>query len=194
MAKERTPPFSSSSSGQPSPLPELAVQYADYALWQRSWLRDAFLEQELGYWRDTLASVPTLQLPTDRPRPLVQRFEGAMESITVAPALREQLVAVGRDAGATLYMVLLAAFGELLHRYSGQDDIAIGTPIARRTRTEVEDLVGMFVNTVVMRLDLSAALSFHALVTRVRETALEAQEHAAVPFESIAAGVRRASV
>ncbi len=177
--------YAAFSRGQPSPLSELAVQYADYALWQRSWLRDAFLEQELGYWRDTLASVPTLQLPTDRPRPLVQRFEGAMESITVAPALREQLVAVGRDAGATLYMVLLATFGELLHRYSGQDDIAIGTPVAQRTRTEVESLVGMFVNTVVMRLDLSEAPSFHALVTRVRETTLAAQEHAAVPFESV---------
>jgi len=108
--------YTAFTSGQPSPLPALAVQYADYALWQRSWLRDAFLAQELAYWRERLAAVPTLQLPTDRPRPAVQRFAGAMASISLPPALRDQLVAVGREAGATLYMVLLADFGEPLHR------------------------------------------------------------------------------
>ena len=177
--------YTAFASGQPSPLPELAVQYADYALWQHSWLCDAFLEQELAYWRDMLASVPILQLPTDHPRPAVQRTAGAMESLRLPPALRDRLVALGREAGATLYMVLLAGFGELLHRYSGLDDIAVGTPVARRMRTEVEPLVGMFVNTVVMRLDLSGSPGFDALMRRVRETVLEAQEHAAVPFESI---------
>ena len=174
------------AAGRPSPLTPLPVQFADYACWQRGWLQGAALEDELGYWRETLAGGADAAA-ADRP-PRGRRysaFRGAVVRATVPAALRERLARLARSRRMTPYMVMLAAFGVLLHRYSGQDDIAVGSPIAGRVRPEVEDLIGMFVNTVVMRLDLGSDPSFASLLERVSTTAREAYEHQSMPFERI---------
>jgi amino acid adenylation domain-containing protein len=173
------------SAGQPSPLPELPIQYADFAVWQRNWLRGDVLKQQLDYWRQQLADVPPLDLPTDRPRPEEQRFHGAHQSIKLPAELSAKLQALGRQEGATLFMTLLAAFQTLLSQYSGQDDIAVGTPIAGRNRSELEGLIGFFVNTLVMRTDLSGDPTFKQLLGRVREVCLGAYDHQDVPFEKL---------
>ncbi|HEX3556713.1 MAG TPA: amino acid adenylation domain-containing protein, partial [Thermoanaerobaculia bacterium] len=172
-------------AGQPSPLPELAIQYADYALWQRGWLRGEVLEREIAYWRQRLAGVEPLELPTDRPRPAVQTSRGASRSFFVSPELAESAAALGRSQGATLFMAGLAAFAALLQRTADQDDVAIGTPIAGRNRAELEGLIGFFVNTLVLRVDGSGKSDFHALLARVRETALGAFAHQDLPFEKV---------
>ena len=141
------------AGGRNSPLAELPIQYADYALWQRAWLQGEVLEAQLKYWRGQLSDAPALQLPTDRPRPARPSFRGAYQEIELPQDLTARLKALGQREGATLFMTLLAAFKVLLHRYSGQDDIVVGTPIAGRNRTEVEGLIGFFVNTLVMRTD-----------------------------------------
>ena len=173
-------------AGRPSPLPDFATQYADYAVWQRDWLQGDVLEQQLAYWRDNLAEAPpVLELPTDRPRPAVQDHAGATYHFEVAKDVADRLGGLGRREGATLFMTLLAAFQLLLSRYSGQPDICIGTPIANRRRVELEGLIGFFVNTLVLRTDLSGDPSFRALLARVRETALGAQAHQDLPFERL---------
>src|SRR5262249_54928649 len=137
---------------RPSPLPELPVQYADYAVWQRGWLRGEALARQVGYWKECLAGAPAaLELPSDRVRPSVQSFRGAGHSFGLSRELSSALVELGRREGVTLYMVLLAAFQLLLARYSGQEDIVVGSPIAGRRRAELEGLIGFFVNTLVMR-------------------------------------------
>jgi amino acid adenylation domain-containing protein len=174
--------------GDPSPLPELEVQYADYALWQREQLAGAALERHLAYWKARLAGAPAvLELPTDRPRPPVQSHRGARERTWVSAELAERLHALGRAEGATPFMVALAAFGVLLSKYSGSDDIVVGTPVAGRSRREVEGLIGFFVNTLVLRTDLSGDPGFRALLARVREATLGAFEHQEVPFERLVA-------
>ncbi|MDX6271914.1 MAG: hypothetical protein QOD28_3137, partial [Acidobacteriota bacterium] len=174
------------AAGQPSPLPELAVQYADFAEWQQDWLRGEALESELSYWREQLAAVPpALVLPTDRPRPATQSFAGATHRFQLPELLWRELVALSRREGATLFMTLLAAFDTLLWRYSGQDDLLVGTPVANRTRAEVENLIGFFVNTLVLRARLDAGLSFRHLVRQVREVCLGAYAHQDVPFEKL---------
>ncbi|WP_201376287.1 non-ribosomal peptide synthase/polyketide synthase [Ktedonobacter robiniae] len=165
-----------------APLP---IQYADYALWQRNWLQGEVLEEQLTYWRTQLADAPSLEFPTDYPRPPVKTTNGALESIHLSDALRDSLLAVSKQEGVTLFMLLLAAFQVLLMRYTGQKDISVGTPIANRTREEVEHLIGFFINTLVIRSDLSGDPTFSELVAQVREAALGAYTHQDVPFEQL---------
>ncbi len=173
-------------TGRPSPLPGLTIQYADYAAWQRNWLQGEILERQLAYWREALAGAPTgIDLPTDRPRPAVQGRAGATYEFDLPKDLTEHLRSLGRKEGATLFMVLLAAFQLLLSRYSGQKDICVGTPVANRRRVELEGLIGFFANTLVLRGDLAGDPSFSTFLGRVRETALGAQAHQDLPFERL---------
>jgi len=171
--------------GRPSPLPPLEIQYGDFAAWQRQWLRGAVLERQLSYWKHQLQDIPTLQLPTDRPRPAMQTFRGAYHSVTLSSALTASLKALCHKEGATLFMVLLAAFQALLYRYTGQDDIVVGSYIANRNRGEIEKLIGFFVNTLVFRTDCGGDPEFRELLRRVREAALGAYAHQDVPFTKL---------
>ncbi|HLL45477.1 MAG TPA: amino acid adenylation domain-containing protein, partial [Longimicrobiaceae bacterium] len=172
--------------GRGSPLPELAVQYADFAVWQREQLRGEALERQLAWWKERLAGAPELlELPADHPRPAVQSYRGAHEWLEIPLATLERLRALGRGEGATLYMTLLGAFQVLLARYAGSDDVVVGSPIAGRTRAETEGLIGFFVNTLVLRTDLSGDPGFRAVLRQVRETTLGAYEHQDVPFERL---------
>ncbi|HEX2204508.1 MAG TPA: condensation domain-containing protein, partial [Longimicrobium sp.] len=174
------------AEGRPSPLPPLPVRYADYAVWQRGWLSGAVLERELEFWRHELAGVPAaLELPTDRPRPAVQSFRGATHTFRIPQDVADSLAALARREGATPYMVLLAAFGAVLSRWARQDDVVIGSPVGSRARPEVEGLVGVFINMVPQRVDLSGRPGFRALLRRVRERTLEAFAHQEVPFEHV---------
>jgi amino acid adenylation domain-containing protein len=174
--------------GAPSPLQELPVQYADYTLWQREYLKGEVLERQLSWWRGRLAGAPALlELPTDRPRPPAQTYRGAYEAIELSGELAERLRALGRREGATLYMVLLGAFQVLLGRYSGSEDVVVGSPIAGRTRAGTEELIGFFVNTLVLRTELSGDPGFREVLRRVRETTLGAYEHQELPFERLVA-------
>ncbi|WP_316203134.1 MULTISPECIES: condensation domain-containing protein, partial [unclassified Bradyrhizobium] len=171
---------------KPSPLPKLAVQYADYGLWQRGWLQGEALDRQVAYWKERLSGAPAaLELPTDRPRPAVQSYHGASYSFTLPTGLTASLHELARREGATLFMVLLGAYQLLLSRYSGQDDIVVGSPIAGRTHRELEGLIGFFVNTLALRTDLGGQPSFRELLGRVRETALGAYAHQDVPFEKL---------
>jgi non-ribosomal peptide synthetase component F len=174
--------------GRESPLPELGLQYADYAVWQREQLAGEVLERQLSYWRKRLTGAPELlELPTDRPRPAVQTYRGASVPVEISPELLERLQALGLSEGATLYMVLLGAFQVLLSKYGGSEDVVVGSPIAGRTRAEVEELIGFFVNTLVLRTDLSGDPSFREVLRRVGEVTLGAYEHQEVPFERLVA-------
>ena len=183
--RELTALYGAFSVGRPSPLPNLPIQYADFALWQREWLQGEVLEKQLNYWGTQLADLPTLQLPTDRSRPSVQSHQGAYETLQLPFRLTSSLRQLGRREGATLFMVLLAGFGALLHRYSGQEDIVIGSPIANRNRSEIEGLIGFFVNTQVLRVDYGDEPTFREILGRVREVALEAFAHQDLPFEML---------
>ena len=167
-------------------LPALPIQYADFAEEQRRRMKGEVLEKELRYWKKQLAGAPpVLELPTDRPRPTMQRFQGAYHSTMLPTHLLEGLRRLSRSEGATLFMTLLAAFQLLLHRYTGQTDILVGAPIAGRTRQEVENLIGFFINTLVLRTDLSGNPTFRELLSRVRAVTLDAYEHQALPFEKL---------
>ncbi|HJX28304.1 MAG TPA: amino acid adenylation domain-containing protein, partial [Thermoanaerobaculia bacterium] len=186
LVHEVTALYAAFAENRPSPLPELPVQYADFAAWQRSWLRGEVLKKEIAFWRRQLAGLPPLlELPTDRPRPAVQGFHGASRPVRLPAALTRQMGTLGRREGATLFMVLLAGFQALLARYSGQQDLAVGSPVAGRNRVETEGLIGFFVNTLVLRGDLSGDATFRELLHRVRETALAAYRHQDVPFEKL---------
>lgn len=170
----------------PSPLQELPIQYADYAEWQREWLSGERLREQLDYWKDQLRDVPDgIELPTIGPRPPIQTYLGAVHRVTLDAELSAQLKELARREGATLYMTLLAAFQALLARASGQDDIVVGSPIAGRTRDETAGLIGFFLNTLVLRTSLGGDPPFRELLTRVRETTLEAYAHQDVPFEKL---------
>jgi amino acid adenylation domain-containing protein len=171
--------------GLASPLPPLPVQYADFAVWQRESLQGAVLERLLDYWRGALAGLPAVELPFDRPRPAVASASGGRVAFAIDAALTSALKALGLRKGATLFMTLLAAFQVLLHRYSGQDDIAVGVPIAGRNRPELEGLIGFFINTLVLRGDLSSDPSFADYLARVRARALDAYAHQDLPFERL---------
>jgi amino acid adenylation domain-containing protein/non-ribosomal peptide synthase protein (TIGR01720 family) len=173
------------AAGRPCSLPDLPIQYSDYAHWQRNWLSGDRLERQLDYWRDCLADLAALDLPTDHPRPAVFSYSGSRHSFQLSRQLLEALEALGRAEGATLFMTLLAGFNCLLHRITGQVDIAIGTPIANRTRKELEPLVGFFVNSLVMRNDLSGRPSYRDVLRRLRARALEAYDHQDLPFEKL---------
>ncbi|HVG43869.1 MAG TPA: condensation domain-containing protein, partial [Longimicrobium sp.] len=174
--------------GEGDPLPPLPVQYADFAVWQREQLAGEVLDRQLAYWKERLSGAPALlELPTDRPRPPVQSHRGARERFDLPLALLDGLQALGRSQGATLYMVMLSAFQLLLSKYSGSEDVVVGSPIAGRTRKEVEELIGFFANTLVLRTDLSGDPTFRQLLGRVREGTLGAYEHQEVPFEKLVA-------
>ncbi|HEU4562901.1 MAG TPA: amino acid adenylation domain-containing protein, partial [Longimicrobium sp.] len=188
LFREMSALYAAYREGRESPLAELAVQYADYAVWQREQLEGEILDQQLAYWRDRLADAPALlELPTDHPRPPVQTYRGASVPVELSPELLERLQALGRSEGATLYMTLLGAFQVLLSKYAGSDDVVVGSPIAGRTRGEVEELIGFFVNTLVLRTDLSGDPSFREVLRRVREATLGAYAHQEVPFEKLVA-------
>jgi hypothetical protein len=172
--------------GRPSPLPELAVQYADFAAWQRAHLSGDLLEEELSWWRSQLAGMPpALELPTDHPRPAERSARGAVHDFRIGARELAGITGLAREQGATLFMTLLAAFAVLLQRAGGQDDVVIGTPVAGRTRTETEPLIGFFVNTLALRIGLAGAPDFAALLERVRDTTLAAFAHQEVPFERL---------
>ena len=186
LVREALALYKAFSAGLPSPLPELEIQYADFALWQRDWLQGETLENELSYWRDRLRSaVACIDLPTDRPRPAVQTYRGAAHTLTIPGELADAIRRLSRREGATLFIVLLAAFKVLLHRYSGQNDILVGTPIANRNRAEIENLIGFFLNTLVLRTDVSGNPTFKQLLAQVREVAVGAYAHQGLPFEKI---------
>jgi amino acid adenylation domain-containing protein/non-ribosomal peptide synthase protein (TIGR01720 family) len=179
------------STGAPSPLPELPIQYADFAHWQRQWLSGEVLETQLNYWKQQLANAPPLlELPTDRPRPPVQTFRGASQSLVLSKTLSEALNVLSSHEGVTLFMTLLAAFKTLLYSYTGQKDIIIGSPIANRNRREIEGLIGFFVNTLVLRTDLSGNPTFRELLNRVRQICLGAYAHQDLPVEKLIEALR----
>jgi non-ribosomal peptide synthetase component F len=178
------------AAGEPSPLEELPVQYADFAVWQREWLQGDVLAEQLGYWKQQLSDAPVLNLPADIPRPEVQTYSGAVKSFLMRREILDALREMCQREGVTVYMTLLAAFKLLLTRYSGQQDVVVGSPIANRNRTETEGLIGFFVNTLPMRTDLSDDPTFRELLARVRETALGAYVHQDAPYESIVRAVQ----
>jgi amino acid adenylation domain-containing protein/non-ribosomal peptide synthase protein (TIGR01720 family) len=172
--------------GQPNPLPPQALQYADFACWQRQWMRAEVVEEELVFWRRQLAGAPPLlAIPTDRPRPPIQSFRGARLQPRLSPDLAAALERLSRDHGVTLFMSLLTAYLVLLYRYSGQDDLCVGTPVAGRNLVETEDLIGFFVNTLILRVRLAAGMEVGDLLARVREAALAAHTHQNLPFERL---------
>ncbi|HEV7672551.1 MAG TPA: amino acid adenylation domain-containing protein, partial [Thermoanaerobaculia bacterium] len=175
--------------GRTSPLPELPVQYADFALWQRGWLSGAALAEQMEYWRRTLKSAPTLALPADRPRRGFPSDRGGRLMSAISPDLVERLRTFARDHEATLFMVLLAAFEALLARLSGERDLVVGTTIANRARTELEPLIGFFINTLALRADLSADPSFSSWLATARSAALGAYAHQDLPFEQLVAEI-----
>jgi amino acid adenylation domain-containing protein/FkbH-like protein len=186
FVKEFSELYSAFAEGKPSPLPEMPVQYADFALWQRNWIQGETLDKHMAYWRKQLEGAPaTLELPTDRPRPSVQTFRGETRSVLLPNEVKEGIKRLGQREGATLYMALLAVFQTLLARYSGQEDIVVGSPIANRNRAEIEDLIGFFVNALTLRTKLSGNPTFRELLGRVREVALDAYAHQDLPFEKL---------
>ncbi|HSL71196.1 MAG TPA: condensation domain-containing protein, partial [Longimicrobiales bacterium] len=184
LVRELCALYEAFSQGGESPLAPLRVQYADYAQWQREHLVGEMLEQQLQYWREQLAGAPALlELPADRPRPAVQSFRGARESVRLGEDLTRALKELSRAEGVTLFMTLLAGFAVLLWRYTGEGDVVVGTPVANRGRREVESLIGFFVNTLPLRLRVAGEESFAETLKRVREVCLGGYAHQEVPFE-----------
>ena len=186
LVREVSRLYAAFARGEASPLPPLPVQYADFALWQRQRLTGATLERQLDYWKRQLDGAPSvLELPTDRPRPAQRAYRGAARPFAVNEATTRKLKELCHAEGVTTFMLLLAAFQTLLHRYTGRPDIVVGTPVASRNRSELEGLIGFFANTLVLRADLSGDPSFRELLRRVRETALGAFAHQELPFERL---------
>jgi amino acid adenylation domain-containing protein len=191
LVKELATLYAAFCQGKPSPLPELAIQYADFALWQREYLQGEVLERQLAYWQQQLAGMPELlSLPTDHARPAQQSFRGAAVSVEIEASLTQQLHELGRRQGATLYMTLLAAFQVLLHRYSGQEDIVVASPIANRNHAELEPLIGFFVNTLALHSNLAGNPTFLAVLTQVQQTTQAAYDHQELPFERLVEALR----
>jgi amino acid adenylation domain-containing protein len=186
LIKEVAALYEAFSIGRSSSLPELSIQYADFAYWQRQWLQGEVLQVQLDYWKRELAALPdSLDLPTDKPRPAAQSFRGAREPFALSKAVTDQLKSLSEREGVTLFITLLAAFNVLLFRYSRQEDIPVGAPIAGRNRIETEPLIGFFANTLVMRTDLSGNPTFQELLRRVSERAIGAYAHQDLPFERL---------
>jgi natural product biosynthesis luciferase-like monooxygenase protein/amino acid adenylation domain-containing protein/FkbM family methyltransferase len=190
LVRELVAAYQAFSAGQEPVLPELPLQYADFAAWQRERLSGETLEAELAYWRRRLDELPTLELPADRPRPAAQTFRGARFPFSFPAPLATSLAALGQAEGATSFMTLLAGFAAVLGAWSGQDDIAVGTPIANRNRLEIEGLIGFFVNTLVVRTDLGGDPTFRQLLRRVRDASVEDFNHQDVPFEKLVEELR----
>jgi amino acid adenylation domain-containing protein len=190
---ELTTLYAAFSTGEASPLPEIPVQYADYACWQRQQIEKEKLARQRAYWKRQLSgTLPVLELPTDSPRPAVQTFHGRRHPVVINPSLSQALQALGQQEGVTLFMTLLAAFQVVLYRYSEQEDLLVGSPIANRTRPELEQLLGCFVNTLVLRTDLSGNPAFRDLLQRVRKVTLGAYERQDMPFEKVVEDVQPA--
>jgi len=186
MIREMEILYAAFAGNQASPLPELEIQYADYAQWQRSWLTGDVLQRQIDYWTGQLADAPPLlTLPTDRPRPAVQTYQGAMLSFVVPAAINQGLQSLARRHDSTLFMALMAAYAVMLSRYSGQNDICVGSPIANRVRVEIEPLIGFFVNTLVMRTRVEKDMDFATLLRQVRATTLDAYANQDLPFEQL---------
>jgi amino acid adenylation domain-containing protein len=185
ISKELTTAYNAFVSGHSPELPALSIQYADYAVWQRKWLHGEVLENQSSYWKEKLEDLSPLVLPTDRQRPPLSSNKGAHLFVDLPESTLAALRELGLREGTTLFMTLLSAFKVLLYRYSGQDDIAVGTPIAGRGLTELEGLIGFFVNTLVIRDDLSGNPGFNELLARVKESALQAYTHQDIPFEKL---------
>src|SRR5581483_928704 len=173
-------------AGGASPLQTMPLQYADLARWQRDWLQGTVLQEHLSFWKELLHEpLPTLDLPADHPRPPMQTFAGGQYPLAVPAPLTRELRQLSQQAGATLFMTMLAAFQVLLFRYSGQNDVLVGTPVANRTRPETEGLIGCFINTLVLRSKLTENISFRTLLSQVRQITLDAYAHQDVPFEKV---------
>jgi len=186
MVNELSTLYGAFLRGEADPLPELEVQYADYAAWQRQWMEGEILQEQAEYWKRSLGGAPTLlELPTDRTRPAEQDYGGASIGLELDTKLTAGLKELSRRHGATLYMTLLAGWGALLARLSGQQEVVVGTPVANRGRREIEGLIGFFVNTLALRLDFAGSPSVGELLERVKEQALAAQEHQDIPFEQV---------
>ncbi|WP_245490037.1 non-ribosomal peptide synthetase, partial [Rhizobium ruizarguesonis] len=186
LMRELSSLYRAFEGGEGDPLPPLAIQYPDYAAWQRQWLSGERLQRQAQYWRDTLSGAPArLALPTDRPRPAQQSFAGAGVPVIIDQALARGLKRLSRQRGTTLFMAVLAAWAAVLSRLSGQDDIVIGVPTANRRHREIEDLIGFFVNTLAVRIDLSGEPNVSELLERARRAALTAQDHQDLPFEQV---------
>ncbi|MFL6236839.1 MAG: amino acid adenylation domain-containing protein, partial [Thermoanaerobaculia bacterium] len=185
LIREMAALYDAFCAGRPATLPELPIQYADYAVWQRERMRGEALEKEIAFWRERLAGTPPLELPTDRPRPAVASPHGGHRAAEIAAEVLPRVNALAREAEGTLYMVLLAAFETLLLRYSGQEDFAVGAPVANRNRSETEGLIGFFVNTLALRSSLAAGLAFRGLLGRVKERTLAAFAHEDMPFDKL---------
>jgi amino acid adenylation domain-containing protein/thioester reductase-like protein len=185
LAKELVELYQAYHLQRPHRLAPLPVQYGDYALWQRQYLEGGVLDAQLSYWKQKLQDTTVLQLPTDHPRPTIQSTRGRSLFYTVEPSLTAGLEQLSRQEGATLFMTLLAAFNVLLYRYSGQEDICVGSPIANRTRQAIESLIGFFVNTIALRNDLGGDPDFITLLARVKTTLLEAYMHQDAPFDKV---------
>ncbi|MEH1943849.1 MAG: amino acid adenylation domain-containing protein [Nostoc sp.] len=186
LLQELTTLYEAFSNGLSSPLVKLPIQYADFAIWQREWLLGEVLESQLVYWKQRLGGeLPVLKLPIDRPRPAVQTYRGARQSLNLSKDLTAALKSLSQQSGVTLFTTLLAAFKTLLYRYTSQEDIIVGSEIANRNQTEVEGLIGLFANTLVMRTDLGGNPSFRELLGRVQEVVLSAYFHQDLPFEKL---------
>jgi amino acid adenylation domain-containing protein len=186
LVKETGLLYQAFSQGEPSPLRELPFQYADFAAWQRGYLAAGVLDEQLRYWKEQLQGAPALlELPTDRPRPALQSYRGADETIVIPLEMTTELKQLARRRNVTLFMLLLATFKVLLHRYTGQTDIVVGTPIANRNREETEPLIGFFVNTLVLRTDLAPESEFTQLLARIRDVSLNGYAHQDLPFEKL---------
>ncbi len=170
---------------KPLPSPVMPIQYADFAHWQRSWLQGEVLESQLSYWRSQLKNLSLLEIQSDRPRPQAQSYRGATQLLELPKDLSQALLALSQQEGVTLFMTLLAAFQTLLYRYTAQTDIAVGSPIANRNRQQLENLIGFFANSLVLRTDLSGNPTFRELLLRVRKIAVEAYAHQDLPFEKL---------
>ncbi|MEG4344303.1 amino acid adenylation domain-containing protein [Microcoleus sp. A003_D6] len=177
--------YTAFASEKPSPLPALSIQYADFAKWQREWLQGEVLETQLAYWRQQLNGISMLNLPADRPRPAIQSYRGKRQFLQLPKQLSEALEMFSQREGVTLFMTMLAAFKTLLYHYAQQEDIVVGSPIANRNRSEIEALIGFFVNSLVLRTDLSGNPTFREVLNRVKEVALGAYAHQDLPFEKL---------
>jgi len=185
LTRELAVLYEAFSQGHPSPLPELPIQYADFALWQREWMQGEEVQTQLAYWKQQLSALPALQLPTDRPRPKVLSYRGRHQPVMLSKSLTEALRTLAQREGVSLFMTLLAAFKILLHHDTGQDDIVVGAGFANRHRSEWEQLIGFFVNTLPLRTNLKGNPGFRELLRRVREVTLGAYAHQDVPLAKL---------
>ncbi|MBW4635046.1 MAG: amino acid adenylation domain-containing protein [Iphinoe sp. HA4291-MV1] len=186
LVRELATLYDAFANSRPTLLPQLPIQYADYAVWQRQWLQGEVIETQLSYWKQQLGgSLPILQLPTDRPRPAVQTFHGARQALQLSKSLLEAIADLSQQEGTTLFMTVLTAFKILLYRYTGQQDILVGSPVANRNQVETEDLIGFFINSLVLRTNLGGNPTFRELLGRVRKVVLEAYNHQDLPFEKL---------